>query len=64
MKDSSFSLVALEITSLSMDISTVYTITNNSSSPKGTMIIDLGRNLPQEVMDPSPQMRNLNGDIP
>lgn len=47
-----------------MDISTVYTITNNSSSPKGTTIMDLDRNLPQEVVDPSPQMRNLNGDIP
>lgn len=47
-----------------MDIYTVYTITNNSSSPKGTTIMDSDRNLPQEVVDPSPQMRNLNGDIP
>lgn len=50
--------------SLSMDISTVFTITNNSSSPKGATIMDLGRSLPQEVVDLSPQMRNLNIDIP
>ena len=50
--------------SLSMDIFTAYTIINNSSSPKGTTMMDLGRNLPLEMMDLSPQMTNLNGDIP
>ncbi|KAA8588177.1 hypothetical protein FQN60_001371 [Etheostoma spectabile] len=56
--------LSLEIMSLSMDTFTVYTITNNSSSPMGTTIMDLGRNLRQEVVDLCPQMRNLNGDIP
>lgn len=57
-------LAALEITFRFMDISTVFLTTNNSSNPKGALIMDLGRTPLQEVLHLPPQMANQSIDIP
>lgn len=64
LKGFCFILAVWEIMSLFMDVSTVFLTTNNCTSPKAALKMDLDRTPPQEVLHLSPQMRNPCIDVP